>query len=250
MTTTTVHKIFAPLRRVLPSPLAQAVRSFVTAFLTPLRFSIQSGHFRSSWQRLAISKKGQPIPWYTYPAVDFLRARDFRDAEVLELGAGQSTLWWSRRAAAVVAFEGDERWFESLLEDKPESSRIFLADMRGREACEASIRSTLVSTHPRRFDVVVIDGLFREQMVPIALDYVSDDGMIIVDNADGYGMGTAFADVGLLRADFYGYAPGVYLPHCTSIYFRPSCRWFSGNEPIVKIALVDHAGFAVQNASV
>ena len=91
------------------------------------------------------------------------------------------------------------------------------------------------------FDVVVIDGLFREQMVTIALDYVREDGMIIVDNADGYGMGSAFANTGLLRVNFYGYAPGVYLPHCTSVYFRPGCRWFAGSEPIVKIALADHA---------
>jgi len=241
MTTTTVHKLFAPLRRALPSPLAQTVRSFVTAFVTPIRFSVQSGHFWSSWKRLAVSKTGQPIPWYTYPTIDFLCARDFRSADVLELGAGQSTFWWSRKAAAVVAFEGDASWFEGLLQNKPESSRIFSADMQSREACDASIRTTLESEHPSPFDVVVIDGLFREQMVAIALDYVREDGMIIVDNADGYGMGSAFASTGLLRVDFYGYAPGVYLPHCTSVYFRPGCRWFAGSEPIVKIALADHA---------
>jgi hypothetical protein len=98
----------------------------------------------------------------------------------------------------------------------------------------------LEETHPGRFDVVVIDGLFREEMVSIALDYVSDEGPIVVDNSDGYGMYATFADAGLLRIDFYGYAPCVYLPHFTSIYFRPGCRWLSSSEPIVvKIALVD-----------
>lgn len=239
MTKTTVHRLFSPLKRLLPRPIAQTVRSLVTAFMTPVRFSVQSGHFRSSWKRLAVSKKGEPIPWYTYPTIDFLRTRDFKSAQVLELGAGQSTFWWARRAARVVAFEGDESWFASLLQDKPESATIFLADMQTREACEASIRAKLAVTHPASFDVVVIDGLFREQMVSIALDCASDSGMIIVDNADGYGMHSAFAEAGLCRVDFYGHAPGVYLPHCTSIYFRSGCPWFNAKQPIAKIALLD-----------
>jgi hypothetical protein len=31
---------------------------------------------------------------------------------------------------------------------------------------------------------------------------------------------SGFRDSGLSRVDFYGNAPGVVLPHCTSIYFR------------------------------
>jgi hypothetical protein len=207
--------------------------------MTPVRFSVQSGHFRSSWKRLAVSKKGEPLPWYTYPTIDFLRTRDFKSAHVLEFGAGQSTLWWSRQAAKVIAFEGDESWLASLANDKPGSASIFLADMQTREACEASIRAKLAATHPEPFDVTVIDGLFREQMVSIALEHLNDGGIIIVDNSDGYDMYSAFAEAPLLRVDFYGYAPGVYLPHCTSIYFRPGCPWFTAKQPIAKIALLD-----------
>lgn len=35
-----------------------------------------------------------PLPWYTYPAIEFLSARPFRDRSVREFGGGQSTLRW------------------------------------------------------------------------------------------------------------------------------------------------------------
>jgi hypothetical protein len=53
--------------------------------------SVCSGHFRSSVNGKALSQAGVPLPWYTYPAIDFLTQRDFRGRSVLEFGGGQST---------------------------------------------------------------------------------------------------------------------------------------------------------------
>ena len=55
----------------------------------------------------AVDKKGDPIPWYTYPAIDFLLLRDYRDKNILEFGSGQSTLWWAARAKFVLSLEED-----------------------------------------------------------------------------------------------------------------------------------------------
>ena len=70
------------------------VRRIGTAFLTPLSFALNSGHFRSAFAEKALSRRGKAIPWFTYPAIDFLVAKDFSASSILEFGGGQSTKFW------------------------------------------------------------------------------------------------------------------------------------------------------------
>jgi hypothetical protein len=71
----------------------------------------------------------------------------------------------------------------------------------------------------RLLRVVIIDGLTRGDLFDIASKYVAPNGIIICDNAEGYGFYEGFKDRGFSRVDFYGNAPGILLPHCTSIFF-------------------------------
>ena len=48
-----------------------------TAILTPVHFSLATGHFRSSIASKALDARGKPLPWYTYPGIDFLCGVDF-----------------------------------------------------------------------------------------------------------------------------------------------------------------------------
>src|SRR5437588_4831670 len=100
---TRLHRFFAVLKRVMPRRLWQPIRSIATCVLTPIRFSINTGHAKSSFLMRAVDKNGEPIPSYTYPAIDFLFQRNFEDKLILEFGSGQSTLWWASRAKFVIS---------------------------------------------------------------------------------------------------------------------------------------------------
>ena len=214
---TIFHRLYAPIRWLMPSWISVPIRCVATAFLTPLVFSLRSGHFRSSLWRAAVTRKGQPLPWYTYPTIDFLRCRDFTDRTVLEFGGGQSTFWWASRARRVVTFEDNAAWLERLRRRIPDNVALRLVSAADAEACIADVRAGLAEVGESRFDVVVIDGLFRRELVAIACELVAPDGIIICDNAEGYGFHAELLGRGLNRIDFYGYAPGVIQPHCTSI---------------------------------
>ena len=110
--------------------------------------------------------------------------------------------------------------------------------MESREANVSAVTHTLDEKKSySRYDVIVIDGLYRDAMIPIALDRLSEDGVIICDDAEGYGFYEGFKESRLWRVDFFGNAPGVVLPHCTSMYFRPSsCFIFDAKFPIPVIA--------------
>src|SRR5204862_931313 len=102
------------LQKLLPLRLYILLRNLAAAFLTPVLFSKRTGHFRSSLRARSVDRNGNPIPWYTYPAVDFLAGKDFNGKRILEFGAGHSTLWWMNRAAEVVGIEGSEAWVRIL----------------------------------------------------------------------------------------------------------------------------------------
>ena len=105
-----IHNAFAPVKRLFPQWLSNPIRNVVTAVLTPIRYSYRTGHFRSSLKMAAVTRHGDPLPWYTYPAIDFLKDRNYAGKTVLEFGGGQSTLWWATHAASVVTFEASAKW--------------------------------------------------------------------------------------------------------------------------------------------
>lgn len=236
MTQTAIQKTFAPIKKLLPRWLSNPIRSVATAFLTPALYSYQTGHFLSSFKMAAVSKNGEPLPWYTYPSIDFLRYRNYDNKAVLEFGGGQSTLWWAKRAKYVVTLEGDEDWYEKIKSHMPENVDLNYVSMENASVNVAQVKDILGSKQHSTYDVIVIDGLYRYEMIGIARDLVAEDGIIICDNAEGYGFYDGFKRSGLNRVDFYGNAPGVVLPHSTSIYFRSSSFAFDAGIPIHVIA--------------
>lgn len=184
----------------------------------------------------AISKLGEPLPWYTYPCIDFIKYRCFRDKIILEFGGGQSTLWWAKYAKRMITFEGDKQWYETIKTAMPSNVDLFLVSMESRERCVSDARNILKTKEYQYFDVVIIDGLFREDVTAIAKQVVAEHGCIICDNAEGYNIYEEFKQSAMRRVDFYGYAPGVLLPHCTSIFFKENCFLFDVEIPIHVIA--------------
>lgn len=226
---TWVQRSFAPLKRWLPRPVSNAIRSTVTAAFTPLRSSIRSGHFRSSFARKAVDRRGNPLPWYTYPAIEFLRSQaPFTGRSVLEFGSGQSSLWWAANGASVLALEDDAEWGANV------RGFVDLRIVNGTD-CARFIAEARAILDGQAFDVIVVDGLFRSDAARLALDYLKPGGALICDNAEGYGFFEALSGAGLRRVDFYGNAPGVILQHSTSVFFRDGCFLFENAKPIQRL---------------
>ncbi len=184
----------------------------------------------------AVSRDGNPLPWYTYPAIDFLKYRTYEGRDVLEFGGGQSTLWWAQKARQVVTLEGDPEWYEKIKHTMPGNVDLRLVSMRDADTNVAQVREVLAAKPLRQYDVVIIDGLYRYEMIAVACDVLATHGVIVVDNAAGYGFHEGFKERGFNRVDFYGNCPGVVLPHCTSLYYRISSFVFDSVTPIHVIA--------------
>ena len=224
-----VKRLARLMRRVLPPQVARLAVAVGTAVWTPVAFSARSGHFRSALRRRAVDAGGRPLPWYTYPAIEFLARQDYADRRVLEWGAGHSTVWWSARAASVLAFDSDPKWVEWVGAAAP-------AAVVHRVPDDLTGVDTFLGSGA--FDVIVIDGLDRLRCARRSPALLADGGAIVFDNSEGYwGPEGEYPILDMLRSegfqrvDFYGYAPGVFWPHCTSLFFRSRCFLFAGAAP-------------------
>jgi hypothetical protein len=231
-----IHNTFAPMRKLLPRWLSNPVRNVVTAVLTPINYSYRTGHFRSSLKMAAVTRHGDPLPWYTYPAIDFLKDRNYAGKTVLEFGGGQSTLWWAAHAASVVTFEADRAWHDRIKSGMPPNVDLNLVPRENGKQDAFHVSNMLATKPYQHYDVVIIDGLTRGDLFDIASKYVAPNGIIICDNAEGYGFYEGFKDRGFNRVDFYGNAPGILLPHCTSIFFAATSFVFDPAVPIRNVA--------------
>ncbi|WP_448041502.1 hypothetical protein [Bradyrhizobium liaoningense] len=223
-----LQTLFAPVRKLTPSFIHKPVRRLATAFLTPILFSAKTGHFRSSLNSSAFDRSGERIPWYTYPAIDLLSQKSFRNKRVLEFGGGHSTVWWAKRCQTIVSFDANESWVQSVKPLLPTNASI------------THVADPTMPTAPLidgNFDVIIIDGLDRFRATEISSGLLKPGGAFIVDNSDGFWgpegtwpIVTHLFSKGFSRVDFYGFAPGVVNRHCTSIAFKDRCFLFDADD--------------------
>jgi len=223
-------------RERLPTRVFGPLRAVGTALLAPVLFSARSGHALSALRQRAMDATGKPTLWVTYPVIDLLRSKDLGGRRVLEFGAGQSTLFWAERAASVLSFEDAPAFYEEVRARLPANAGIHLVPYSLAGVAER------IAPEPK-FDIVLVDGLDRAKACELAQGAIAPNGVIIVDNSEGYWgpEGTypimdMFRAAAFQRVDFYGLAPGVFDPHCTSIFFRGSCFLFEGRENPLRYA--------------
>jgi hypothetical protein len=175
------------------------------------------GHLNSVSKRRSIDARGDPLPWYTYPAIEYIRQLDFSDKSVFEYGSGNSTVFWSRIAARVVSVEDDEVWYEAIVREVGAAASVIL---------EPDL-DAFVSTIGRartRFDVIVVDGpargMTRLKCCKAAREHLNEGGVIILDNSDWLPESTAFLrNTGPLQVDMTGFAPLNANTGTTSFFF-------------------------------
>jgi hypothetical protein len=174
------------------------------------------GFVKSAATRTPVGADGAPCPWYTYPALDYLRQLDFAGKTIFEYGCGHSTLFWAGRAAGVVSVEHDRSWYELLNSRLPPNCTLIYEPQSDAYA-EAIDRFD-------RFDVIVVDGLVtgrtRLKCARAALRRLRRGGMIILDNSDWLPESARLLrEAGLIQVDMTGFAPANDYTCATSFFF-------------------------------
>jgi hypothetical protein len=176
------------------------------------------GWLRSFREGRPVDAAGKPIPWLTYPAIEFLAARTRPEWRVFEYGAGASTRWWAARVADVTSVEHDPAWHARVAADLPANVTLLHVPLEPRGPYAAT-----AARWPHAFDVVVIDGRDRVRCVDAALEALKPSGVIVFDNTDreDYRPGLErLAAARFRKLEFIGLIPVFHQKSETAILYR------------------------------
>lgn len=241
--------------------LADMEDSLLKGYLT------QSGWRQSAEQKLAL-RDGEPLPWFTFGAIDFLERELTSDLSVFEYGGGQSTLFWSRRVGRVAGLDHDPSFGAYVTPQLPENASFKIVE-EGAELPEelkqwAAKSPSFVDPEPtvrtyrsgqlnqafqayglevlsypaNTFDVVIVDGMARSLSTWAAIQHFNSKGFIVFDNSDRDFYAPAYQmleEAGYRRLDFWGLGPINPYGWCTSVFYQPSgfpgTSWFRKPAP-------------------
>lgn len=212
------------------------MKKFINKFLPALYWDVRKqarnfanlakryGQFQTIRKWSCLDREGAPIPWYTYPAIEYLSHIEFSSLKVLEYGSGNSTLWWAKRCAELVSIEGNSEWYEKIKDVARTSNKVTYLLEKNEDGYIRQLSTVLAA------NVVVIDGYYRSQCADWLIELIHDKlhnvAMLIFDNADWYPrtIKALKESLGWIQVDFHGFGPINDYTWTTSIFINPVCH--------------------------
>ena len=214
-------KCNAMIKRILKGLIPRGLRVF---FKNAYTLGFEFGQVKTARQWSSIDKHEGPIPWYTYPAVEFINQLDFTDKKIFEYGSGNSTLYWEQRCRTLVSVEDDEKWYQKVSTQLHPEVRYRL--FYGRDEYIRSIHE-----EDEMFDVVAIDGCYRYECTAEAVKRITSNAMIILDNSDWYPEAAKLLrDSDLIQVDMAGFGPINAYTWTTSLFLTRNFRFKPASE--------------------
>jgi hypothetical protein len=166
-----------------------------------------------------LSAGGPRHPLLTWPFLDYLESLDLSAEQLIELGAGHSTLWFGVRFGRVRSFETDPQWHAAL------ASRLG-AGVELTLLAQAALEDADFGYAGEGFLLVDFAGR-RTRCIKRFFERLGHDAArpkaVILDNADWYRRGAELLGrLGYVELPFYGFKAGQTWISCTSLFIDPA----------------------------
>lgn len=197
-----------------PRLLKQLLMMGTTGYLSDI------GWVNSFISQTPVDKEGEPIPWVTYSFLDFISDKLDKSLDLLEYGAGNSTLWYATRVKSVISIEHDKRWVEEIRRKSQKNVEIIYQELV-YDGEYASIQSRL----NQKFDIIIVDGRDRVNCLINSIDAINAEGVVVLDDSEReeYSKGVnILLEHGFKKIDFWGISPGCFYNKCTTLFYRQS----------------------------
>jgi hypothetical protein len=176
------------------------------------------GWFKAFNSKSPVDGEGNPIPWVTYSFIDFIKERIKKQHTVFEFGSGNSTFFYAKYAGIVVSVEHDKEWYDKIVKEKPENSEMIFCELvRGGDYCKMPVK--LEET----FDVIIVDGRDRVNCCKQAVDALSSNGVVVLDDSEREFYREAIDFLlkrGFKQLAFTGISPGLFYRKATSVFYK------------------------------
>jgi len=210
-------------------PLSKKIESVLKVISNPKEFRallslrhtgylIDIGWFNAFKKGEPIDNDNHPIPWFTYPSIDFLDKRLNKKLNVFEFGSGNSSLFFAKRVNRVISVEHNKQWFNKIKTSLPGNSEIKSVESNSSDEYLLPLK-----TSNNKYDIIIVDGIFRNECLLNSIDHLTEYGIVILDDSErtDYTSGINFIlSNNFKRIDFTGFAPGLLYSKSTSIFYR------------------------------
>lgn len=165
-----------------------------------------------------VDKNDNPLPWVSYPFIQFIEPRLNKQIKLFEFGSGNSTLYYARKVAAVTSVEHHAGWYEKIEANMPANVQLFFCDLQpGGEYCHFALKQRA------KYDIIIVDGRDRVNCCLNSIGALNENGIVVLDDSERekYAEAHTFLQQnGFKQIDFWGTAPAVDYLKCTTIFYR------------------------------
>jgi hypothetical protein len=211
-----IAQLYYLLPNRIRKPIQEAVKSYplIRWYFADNSYLRQKGWMQSEKEGVPTNSEGDPIPWYTYPAIDFIKSRIKENFRVFEYGSGHSSLWFSDHVKEVVAVEDSKEWADEMADRAPENLKIVYQPNYEQYPQSIIDQGT--------FDIIVIDGRVRTDCLKPALRQLEETGIIILDDFERWSQ----EDWEMLKTNdfrtlpFFGQKSQRLTESCTALLYR------------------------------
>tara|TARA_R100000789_G_scaffold80476_1_gene75683 strand:+ start:33 stop:764 length:732 start_codon:yes stop_codon:yes gene_type:complete len=177
-----------------------------------------TGWINSAIKKEIVDRDNSPLPWMTYPFINFLEPRLMRSFKIFEYGSGNSTKFFSSKVGYIYSVEHDRAWFEKIKNNLGEN-----VELRHEELIYGGAYSQKALTIKEKFDIIIVDGRDRVNCCKNSLEALNDQGVVVLDNSNRPNYKPAiefFTDNGFKKIDFTGMSPKSPQLSQTTLFYR------------------------------
>ena len=183
---------------------------------------------QTGWNETRRTKRAvlheHPIPWWTYGSIQFIDQIVTTKSRILEIGGGNSSLYWMERGNHLVTLETDSKWINMLTHDE----RFDVEKHKIIHIPKEDLKLIVNELENEFFDVVINDGSGdRASIGEYLATKVQEDGIIIWDNSERETDKKAIEHLklnGWKALEFYGLGPINAYAWQTSILYRADIK--------------------------
>lgn len=183
-------------------------------------YLFDNGFVRSKIEGEVVFKDGSPAPWLSYPFLEFFIPRLKSSISLFEYGLGNSSLFFMDKLGDHYGVEHDIVWYEKLQES---------IDTEKLKLVKKKDFSDSISNFGRKFQVIIIDGILRNECLNKCTEFLEPDGIIILDDAEREEYAHEIKNLklkGFKSLEFYGMKAFGRHSSSTNIYYR-SNNWLN-----------------------
>ena len=178
--------IINKIKKIYYKHLGEKLRYLIMYLLTKRDYR---SDFRDSFK----GEKLENIPWINYKALDFLEKIVLPESKnVFEFGSGSSTLYFKNKGLNIESVEHNSKYFDEVLSKigvkfippviiDMDKENNYLSDQYFGYSFENYVNSI---AGEKKYDVIFIDGRCRIECIKKSLQYLNNNGWIILNNSN------------------------------------------------------------------